>query len=91
MEALEERVSELESMMMRVLYIQQKTEIEMQKLQREMREFKEAIQKDTENLKKEMKEGVEPYSVPSIQVRNHCVRHEHCESVIHRQFGHPTY
>ena len=42
-------------------------------------------------LKKEMKEGVEPYSAPSIQVRNHCVRHEHCESVIHRQFGHPTY
>ena len=56
MEALEERVSDLEIMVMRVLYIQQKTEIEMQKLQREMKEFKEAIQKDTENLKKEMRE-----------------------------------
>jgi len=56
MAVLEERVDRLEEMVMRLVYIQQKTEIEMQRLQKEMREFREAIQRDTENLKKEMKE-----------------------------------
>ena len=56
MAVLEERVDRLEEMVMRLVYIQQKTEIEMQRLQKEMKEFREAIQKDTENLKREMKE-----------------------------------
>jgi len=43
MAVLEERVNQLEEMVMRLVYIQQKTEIEMQRLQKEMKEFKDEM------------------------------------------------
>ncbi len=63
MAAVEDRLDKLEEMVMRLVYIQQKTEMEIQSLRREMKEFKDEMrqtvakmEKDTENLKKEMKE-----------------------------------
>ncbi len=63
MATVEERVNKLENMMMRVLYVQQQTQIEIQELKNEMKEFKNEMrqtitkmEKDTENLKNEMKE-----------------------------------
>lgn len=45
MEVLEEKVSKLEEMMMRLLYIQQKTEMEIQSLSREIKEYKQENEK----------------------------------------------
>ena len=63
MATIEDRVDKLEEMVMRLVYIQQKTEMEIQALKKEMKEFKDEMrqtvakmEKDTENLKKEMKE-----------------------------------
>jgi hypothetical protein len=63
---IEERVDKLEEMMMRLVYIQQKTEMEIQELKKEMKEFKdevrremkafkEEVRRDTKILKEEMK------------------------------------
>jgi hypothetical protein len=41
---------------MELVYVQHKTEMEIQSLKKEMKEFKDAIQKDTENLKRELAE-----------------------------------
>ncbi|WP_163329005.1 hypothetical protein GFV12_06705 [Desulfurobacterium thermolithotrophum] len=56
MHGLTEKVDRLERAIMELVYIQHKTEMEIQSLKREMKEFKDAIQKDTENLKRELKE-----------------------------------
>ena len=56
MHELTEKVDRLERAIMELVYIQHKTEMEIQSLKKEMKEFKDAIQKDTENLKREMKE-----------------------------------
>jgi hypothetical protein len=44
MAVLEERADRFEKMVMRLVYIQQKIEVEMQKLQKGIREFKDSIQ-----------------------------------------------
>jgi hypothetical protein len=51
-----ERVDRLERAIMELVYVQHRTEMEIQSLKEEMREFKDAIQKDTENLKRELAE-----------------------------------
>ena len=51
-----ERVDRLERAIMELVYIQHKTEMEIQNLKEEMKAFKDAIQKDTENLKRELAE-----------------------------------
>jgi len=56
MHELTEKVDRLERAIMELVYIQHKTEMEIQSLKKEMKEFKDAIQKDTENLKRELKE-----------------------------------
>jgi hypothetical protein len=53
MEVLEEKVSQLEEMMMRLLYIQQKTEMEIQSLSREMKEYKQQVDKQINEYKQE--------------------------------------
>jgi len=53
MEVLEEKVSKLEEMMMRLLYIQQKTEMEIQSLSREMKEYKQQVDKQINEYKQE--------------------------------------
>ncbi|MDM7274247.1 hypothetical protein [Sulfurihydrogenibium azorense] len=53
MEVLEEKVSKLEEMMMRLLYIQQKTEMEIQSLSREMKEYKQQVDKQINECKQE--------------------------------------
>ncbi len=53
---LTDRIDRLEKAIMELVYVQHKTEMEIQNLKREMKEFKDAIQKDTENLKEEFKE-----------------------------------
>jgi len=61
MATIENRIDRLEEMVMRLVYIQQKTEMEIQALKKEMKEFKDEMRrtiaemkKDTENLKREM-------------------------------------
>jgi hypothetical protein len=56
MAGIAERVDRLERAIMELVYIQHKTEMEIQSLKKEMKEFKDAIQKDTENLKREFAE-----------------------------------
>ncbi len=56
MPELKEKVDRLEKAIMELVYVQHKTEMEIQSLKKEMKEFKDAIQKDTENLKEELKE-----------------------------------
>jgi chromosome segregation ATPase len=56
MAELTERVDRLEGAIMELVYIQHKTEMGIQSLKREIKEFKDAIQKDTENLKRELTE-----------------------------------
>ena len=53
---LTDRVDRLEKAIMELVYVQHKTEMEIQSLKREMKEFKDALQKDTKNLKEEFKE-----------------------------------
>ncbi len=62
---VEEKVDKLERMMMRVLYVQQQTQIEIQSLKEEMREFKNEMRQtitemkdDTEKFKVEVREIV---------------------------------
>ena len=55
MSEVKERIDKLEEALMRLVYIQQKTEIEIQNLKNEMKEFKEEIRNDTKALKGEMK------------------------------------
>ncbi|ACN99668.1 hypothetical protein SULAZ_0359 [Sulfurihydrogenibium azorense Az-Fu1] len=52
MEVLEEKVSKLEEMMMRLLYIQQKTEMEIQSLSREIKEYKQEVDKQIRDMNK---------------------------------------
>lgn len=52
---VQERVDKLEEAMMRLVYIQQKTEIEIQNLKTEMKIFKDEVRNDTKMLKDEMK------------------------------------
>lgn len=52
MEVLEEKVSQLEEMMMRLLYIQQKTEMEIQSLSREIKEYKQEVDKQIRDMNK---------------------------------------
>ncbi|MFN4305658.1 hypothetical protein [Sulfurihydrogenibium azorense] len=52
MEVLEEKVSKLEEMMMRLLYIQQKTEMEIQSLSREIKEYKQQVDKQIRDMNK---------------------------------------
>ena len=59
MAVLEERVNQLEEMVMRLVYIQQKTEIEMQRLQKEMKEFKDEMLEFKEWAKKTIEENHE--------------------------------
>ncbi len=53
---LSERVDQLEQAIMRLLYVQQKTEMEIQALKEEMREFKEDTKRYRENLDKTVSE-----------------------------------
>ncbi len=59
MEVIEDRLSRLEEMVMRLLYIQQKTEMEIQSLSKEMKEFKQ----NTEKMIAEMKESNERFKI----------------------------
>ena len=59
MAVLEERVNQLEEMVMRLVYIQQKTEIEMQRLQKEMKDFKDEMLEFKEWAKKTIEENHE--------------------------------
>ena len=56
MALLEERVDKLERMIMELVYIQHKTEMELQDLKKTMKEFKEDIDRFKETVEKEMKE-----------------------------------
>ncbi|WP_028950940.1 hypothetical protein [Sulfurihydrogenibium subterraneum] len=68
MEVLEEKVSRLEEMMMRLLYIQQKTEMEIQSLSREIKEYKQEndrkfakMDEEFEKYKQEVDKQIKEY------------------------------
>ncbi len=66
MEIIEDRLSKLEEMVMRLVYIQQKTEMEIQSLSKEMKEFKEEMKtfkQNTEKMIAEMKESNERFKI----------------------------
>ncbi|ACN99809.1 conserved hypothetical protein [Sulfurihydrogenibium azorense Az-Fu1] len=58
MEILEEKVSRLEEMMMRLVYIQQKTEMELQSLAKEMKEYKQEVDKQIREYKQEVNKQI---------------------------------
>ncbi|WP_207891590.1 hypothetical protein [Phorcysia thermohydrogeniphila] len=55
MALIEERVDRLEEMMMRLVYIQQKTEMGIQELKKEMKAFKNEMLEFKDWVKKEIK------------------------------------
>ena len=63
---LKERVSTLEEMMMRLVYIQQKTEMGMQSLQKEMKDFKDEMNKRWGELANNMGTIIEDIVAPNI-------------------------
>ncbi|MFN4308084.1 hypothetical protein [Sulfurihydrogenibium azorense] len=58
MEVLEEKVSRLEEMMMRLVYIQQKTEMELQSLAKEMKEYKQEVDRQIREYKQEVNKQI---------------------------------
>ena len=63
---IKERVSTLEEMMMRLVYIQQKTEMGMQSLQKEMKDFKDEMNKRWGELVNKMGTIIEDIIAPNI-------------------------
>ena len=53
---VEDRVSDIEKILMKLAYMQMNTQMNLDKLSQEMSEFKEEIRKDTKELKKDTRE-----------------------------------